>query len=112
MDTLVALILGFYLLFESFTAINEMPKIRLRCVLHEFKNVYTMKYIIMGIYGIVVASHANLIHGWYVLLIVPSTFCVLGRTIYRLRHSTLPHIQYMITRLKFNRARHYKRHKS
>lgn len=109
MDNLIALLLGLYIFFECFTAINEMPKIRLRKFYVEFKNPYTMKYMLLGLYGLAVAYHANEIFGWHVVLAAPAALCVVGRTIYRYKHHTLPQLRYLRLRFKFWRDDHAKR---
>lgn len=86
MDTLIALLIGFYLFFESFTAINEMPKARLRCFYKELKNKYTLKYMFAGLIGLTILYHAFDINGLQILLLIPLIFLVIGRTIYRIEH--------------------------
>lgn len=95
MDTLIALVIGLYVFFECFTAVNEMPKIKFRHILKEYKNVYGLKYLALGFYGLTIAYNSVHIQGWYVLLILPSTFCVIGRTYYRFKNYQLPYLQLM-----------------
>lgn len=86
MDALMIIIIGAYVFFESFTAINEMPKIRLRCFWRELGNIYTMKYVLVGLYGLLIMYKSTVINGWELLLTLPVIFCVLERTIYRIKH--------------------------
>ncbi|MES2635850.1 MAG: hypothetical protein V4605_00895 [Pseudomonadota bacterium] len=85
MDTLIVLLIGFYLFIESFTAINEMPKARLRCIFRELNNPYTLKYAIAGLLGIAIMYHADHINGLKIFLIMPLILLVIGRTIYRFK---------------------------
>lgn len=83
---LVVLAIGLYVLFESFTAINEMPKTSVRKILHELRNPYTLKYWLLGLYAMVVIYHSGDINGYDILLITPAIICVMNRTMYRFRH--------------------------
>jgi hypothetical protein len=86
MDTLIIVLLGLYILFESSTALNEMKKVSIFMIFHELGNPYTVKYMALIGYSLVMLYHADQIHGWYVLLPLPTVMCVIGRTIYRFRH--------------------------
>jgi len=94
----MVLLVGIYLFLESFTAVNEMPKIKLREIFCEFKNLYTIKYIGVGLYGLLIAYNSTRINGWGVLLVLPAIFCVIERTVFRLKHSH--YFQYLIYRFK------------
>jgi hypothetical protein len=86
---IVAFGIGLYVLFESFTAINEMPKVSVSRFFHELKNPYTLKYWLLGVYGLLVMYHSAAIRGLDIILITPAILCVVNRTIYRWRNSSI-----------------------
>lgn len=86
MDTLINIIVGLYVLFESATALNEMNKASIKQFFTELHNPYHLKYASLGLYALLVLAHANVISGWSCLLTFPSVLCVINRTIYRVRH--------------------------
>jgi hypothetical protein len=91
-----------YVFYESFTAINEMDKAKVRHAFREFKNPYTLKYWGMGLYAIGIMSHANEITGWNALLIAPAILCVMPRTFYRANQ-----FQYLTDFQQFVRFRYF-----
>lgn len=95
MDTLIVVIIGFYLFFESFTAINEMPKAKLRTFYKEFKNPYTVKYTVCGLYGLVLLLYAKEIEGFTALVVSLPVYFVIGRTLYRIKHYRELHHDHM-----------------
>lgn len=85
MDTLIILLLGCYILFESFTALNEAKRVSILRLFHECANPYTVKYVGLMAYSLLLLYHANHIHGWYAILPLPTMFFVTKRTLYRIK---------------------------
>lgn len=86
MDTLIVIIACLYVLFESFTALESMPKVSVLRFFHEFANPYALKYWGCGFYALFALYHADDLQGWLVLLIFPPVYWVSGRLIYRMQH--------------------------
>lgn len=103
--TVVVMFIGLYLFLESFTAINEMEQIRLRDFWREFINVYTMKYIVIGLYGLLLFNLSDHISAWSLILTIPALWCAGRRTKYRLINNIMPAIQRAIARHRFNHAK-------
>lgn len=85
MDTLITILIGLYVFFESVTALNEMKRARLRHALDELKNPYYIKYSFLGLYALMILAHAHELHGWFFFLPLPAVLCVFGRTRYRIK---------------------------
>jgi hypothetical protein len=87
MDTLIVIVVSLYILFESYAALEAMPKVSVLRFFHELRNPYAMKYWGSGLYALAVLYHAADLQGWLALIVVPPLFCVSGRFAYRVRHA-------------------------
>ena len=88
MDTLIHtfnILIGFYVFYECFTALNEMQKVPLHKILKELINPYALKYESLGLFALLVIYYSGEIKGWHCLLLTPSIVCVIGRTSYKLK---------------------------
>ena len=86
MEKIIIIAAGLYILFESFTAINEMEKFDYKNLIKELLDPYGLKYLSLGLYAIGLLYIAESIHGWITLLFVTPVYFVFGRTVYRLKH--------------------------
>lgn len=76
---------GAYVFFESAVALAQMPKVALKDFYKPYLELETLKFTLLGFYGLLVIYHAEYIVGWYSLLIAPAVLCVVGRTAFRVR---------------------------
>ena len=52
MEKIIIILVGFYILFESFTAINEMSKVHFKTIITDLLAPYSLKYLSVGLYAI------------------------------------------------------------
>jgi len=87
MDTLIVIIACLYILFESYTALEAMPKVSVFKFFNELVNPYTLKYWACGLTSLALLYHADMIKGWLTLLVIPPLIAVSKRFLYRIKHS-------------------------
>ena len=88
MDTLIYtfnILIGFYVFYECFTALNEMQKVPLKKVFRELINPYALKYEALGLFALLTIYYSGEIKGWHSLLLTPAMICVVGRTSYKIK---------------------------
>ncbi len=87
MDTLILIIACVYVLFESFSALEAMPRVSVLKFFHELKNLYALKYWISGFYSLFLLYHAKALNGWWIVVVIPAVFLVGERLVYRIQHT-------------------------
>ena len=86
MEKIIIILFGFYILFESFTAINEMSKVHFKTIVTDLLAPYSLKYLSIGLYAIWLLYFAESIEGWVTMLFITPVYFVIGRTVYRFEH--------------------------
>ena len=59
MEKIIVIAVGLYILFESFTAINEMGKVDIKNIISDFFDPYGLKYLCLGLYAIALLYFAE-----------------------------------------------------